>query len=181
MLRLRTYKADDAATILSWCRDELTFRKWTSDRYDTFPITAEDMNRKYYDCNGDCEQADNFYPMTAFDENGLAGHFILRYTDERKSVLRIGFVIVDDAKRGMGYGSEMIRLALRYAFDIFRADRVTIGVFENNLPAYRCYKAAGFSDVQTEQDAFCEVCGEVWKVLEMAIDRDVYERIQQIK
>ena len=70
MLRLRTYKACDAKTILTWCKDEISFRKWTSDRYESFPITEEEMNRKYIDCNGDCAESDNFYPMTAFDESG---------------------------------------------------------------------------------------------------------------
>ena len=73
MLRLRPYKPCDAEIITSWCKDELTMRKWTSDRYEKFPITAEDMNHKYIDCNGDCDDADNFYPMTAFDETGLVG------------------------------------------------------------------------------------------------------------
>lgn len=55
MLRLRTYKNCDAKTIISWCKDEETFRKWTSDRYESFPITAGDMNKKYVDCNGNCQ------------------------------------------------------------------------------------------------------------------------------
>lgn len=112
MLRLRQYKPEDAKTIVSWCRDEESFRKWTSDRYDSFPITAEDMNRKYIDKNGDCEEADNFYPLTAFDESGIVGHLILRYMGAEKKEMRIGFVIVDDTKRGKGYGREMIQLAL---------------------------------------------------------------------
>lgn len=38
----------------------------------------------------------------------------------------------------------MLKAALRYAFDILKAEKVTLGVFENNEPAYYCYKAAGF-------------------------------------
>ena len=97
MLRLRSYKNCDAKTIVTWCKDEVAFRKWTSDRYDTFPITEDDMNKKYVDCNGDCPEPDNFYPMTAFDENGIVGHLIMRFTDEEKKTLRFGFVIVDDS------------------------------------------------------------------------------------
>ena len=47
MLRLRPYKNCDAKTIISWCKDEVSFRKWTADRYETFPITEKDMNKKY--------------------------------------------------------------------------------------------------------------------------------------
>ena len=48
-MRLRPYKPCDAEIIVSWCKDEAAFRRWTSDRYDKFPITAEDMNKKYID------------------------------------------------------------------------------------------------------------------------------------
>ena len=132
MLRLRLYKPSDAETILKWIKDEDAFRKWSTDRYDHYPITAADMNHKYIDCNGDCAEPDNFYPMTAFDESGIVGHLILRYTDKENDVLRIGFVFVDDSKRGMGYGKQMIQLALRFAFDVMKAKKVTLGVLENN-------------------------------------------------
>lgn len=173
MLRLRPYKADDAKTIISWCKDEEAFRKWTSDRYDSFPITEADMNKKYFDNNGDCCEPDNFYPMVAFDETGIVGHLIMRFTDKEKSVLRFGFVIVDDTKRGKGYGKEMISLSLKYAFEIYKAEKVTIGVFENNMPAYHCYKNAGFKDVQTGE-IICELFGEKWKILELELNKADY-------
>ena len=87
MLRLRPYKMSDAKTIITWCKDEITFRKWTSDRYESFPIKEEDMNKKYMDNNGDCMEPDNFYPMTAFDEGGIVGHLIMRFTDEKRTIL----------------------------------------------------------------------------------------------
>ncbi|MBP3475856.1 MAG: GNAT family N-acetyltransferase [Lachnospiraceae bacterium] len=173
MLRLRPYKISDAKTIITWCKDETAFRKWTSDRYENFPITEIDINKKYIDNNGDCMEPDNFYPMTAFDESGIVGHLIMRFTDEKKTVLRFGFVIVDDTKRGKGYGKEMISLSFKFAFEILKADRVTIGVFENNMPAYYCYKAAGFKDVEAEE-MICELFGEKWKVLELELTKEEY-------
>ncbi len=174
MMYLRPYKKSDAKVILSWCEDETVFRKWTSDRYDTYPITEHDMNEKYFDCNGDCTEEDNFYPMTACDDNGMVGHFIMRYVGGNRHILRIGFVIVDSKKRGHGYGKKMMRLALEYAFRIAGAEKVTIGVFENNRFAYHCYQAAGFRDVQTEHHEICELFGEKWQILELEITREQY-------
>lgn len=175
MLKLRPYKPADAETIISWCRDETEFRKWTSDRYDSFPITADDMNKKYFENNGDCIESDNFYPMTAFDENGIVGHLIMRYTDEKKKTLRLGFVITDSARRGMGYGKEMILLSVKYAFEIFKAEKVTLGAFENNKPALYCYKAAGFKECES---SFCELFGEKWRIIELALDKDDYNNMK---
>ena len=134
MLRLRPYKPCDADTILGWIKDEDTCRTWSTDRYPHYPITANDMNYKYMDCNGDCAEPDNFYPMTAFDNSGIVGHLIMRFTDAEKSTLRFGFVIVDDSKRGMGYGKQMLGLALRFAFDILKAQKVTL-VYWKTTPA----------------------------------------------
>ncbi|MEE0930011.1 MAG: GNAT family protein [Acutalibacteraceae bacterium] len=171
MLRLREYKPCDAKTIVSWIKDEVTFRKWSSDRYESFPITADDINKKYMECNGDCIEPDNFYPVTAFDESGIVGHLIMRFTDENKTVLRLGFVIVDDTKRGMGYGKEMIQLSLKYAFEILKVKKVTIGVFENNSSAYYCYKSVGFKDIQLDEPEYYSIMGEKWKCLELEIER----------
>lgn len=163
MLRLRPYKACDAKVIVSWIKDEVAFRKWCADRYESYPITAEDMNA-HYDGFADI---DSFYQMTAFDETGVVGHLIMRFVDEEKKVLRLGFVIVDDAKRGMGYGKQMLQLAIQYAYDILKVDKITLGVFENNKSAYYCYKAAGFQDVEMKEELYFDILGEKWKCLEL--------------
>ena len=107
--------------------------------------------------------------MTAFDHSGVVGHLIMRFTDEEKKVLRFGFVIVDDSKRGKGYGKEMLSLALKYSFEILKVEKVTLGVFENNLPAYYCYKSVGFKDVIMQHSEYYNVLNECWKCLELEI------------
>lgn len=164
-LRLRPYKPDDAERIVSWIKDEEALRKWSSDRFGDFPISGDDINNKYLTNNGDCPEPDNFYPLVAFDDSGVVGHLIMRYTDSDKKVIRFGFVIVDDTKRGKGYGKQMLLLAKKYAFDIFGAEKITLGVFDNNTPAYYCYKAAGFEE--TGEELFCELFGKQWRIVEM--------------
>ena len=171
-LRLRPYKPSDAQQKVSWIKDERAFHKWCSDRFGAYPINAEDINYKYLDCNGDCEEPDNFYPMTLADECGPVGHLILRYTDKSKSTIRFGFVIVDDSRRGKGYGKKMLQMAIRYAFDMLKAEKITLGVFENNPPAYFCYKAAGFREPSTEKTFMIELLGEQWKCIELEVKKE---------
>ena len=168
MLRLRPYKSSDAEVIVSWIKDEYAFRQWCADRYDHYPIAASDINAQY----NSYSEYDWFYPMTAFDESGVVGHMIMRFTDDAKSVLRFGFIIVDAAKRGHGYGKEMLRLALKFAFEILKASMVTLGVFENNPAAYHCYRSAGFREAQTNPGHY-RVFGEDWKCLDMIYGPDV--------
>ncbi len=170
MIRLRQYKPCDAKAIVSWIKDEEALRKWGSDRFGDFPITADDINEKYSDNNGDCIEEDNFYPVTAFDECGIVGSMIMRFTDNEKNVLRFGFVIVDDTKRGKGYGKEMLRLSIKYAFEIFGARKITIGVFDNNPSALHCYKSVGFKEVGEE---FYNIMGEKWRCVELEMSTTV--------
>lgn len=170
-MRLRPYKPEDAKTIISWIKDERALRLWSADRYGAYPVTAEDMNYKYMECNGDCTEPDNFYPLTAVCEGEIVGHLILRYTDATQKVLRIGFVIVDDTKRGKGYGKRMIQMATRYAFEMLQAEKVTLGVFENNPSAYYCYKAAGFEEIETDRKFVYGFEGEQWPCIEMEVKK----------
>ncbi len=163
MLRLRPYKKQDAETIVSWIGDERMLRLWSGDRYDQFPISAKDMNRFYMEC----EKQGDFYEMTALDETGIVGHFVLRSVEENPFLC---FVIVDPKKRGIGFGKEMLSLALRYAFDILRVAKVSLNVFENNESAYYCYKALGFQEAE-EKSETCRFMGESWNRLQMEISR----------
>ena len=174
MLRLRPYKPCDAESIVSWCESKKTFALWGGNRFGTFPISAETMNRKYLDENGDCAESDNFYPMTAADDNGAAGHFIIRYIDGDSKVLRLGWVILDPSRRGMGFGKEMIRLGIKFAFEIMGADRLTIGVIESNAPAYRCYLSAGFRRSEHLADSQIEIDGEKLKIIELELTKEEF-------
>ena len=63
--------------------------------------------------------------------------------------------------------AEMLRAGLKFAFEMLGADRVTIGVFENNDPAHRCYRKVGFADREVVQK-------DPWNVIEMEIRKTDY-------
>ena len=156
MMILRTFNINDASTILSWCKDKHAFRLWSADRYKDFPAKPEEMMEQY--------EGDNMYPLTAIVGEEIVGHILLRHPSEDKSVIRFGFVIVDDSKRGKGYGKQMLRLAIDYAQQELGAKRITLGVFCDNYSAVECYKSVDFRNIGT--DAY-EIDGEEWKGYEM--------------
>lgn len=123
MLRLRPYKSCDSKHIADWIKNEETFVKWGGERFGSYPINAKIIDDKYRLNNGDCVEDDNFYPMTAFDDSGVVGHFIMRYINGNNKILRFGWVIVDDTQRGKGYGKQMLELGLKYAFEISGVER----------------------------------------------------------
>jgi len=166
-LRVRPYKSEDAEIITSWLKDEDTFIKWGGERFPSFPLTADMLNEKYTKLNGDCEEADNFYPMVAFDDSGIVGSFIIRYTSNDHDRLRLGWVVVDNAKRGHGYGKRMLEIGLKYCFEILKAKIVTIGVYEDNMSAFKCYRSVGFKENPSEPVRSVEYKGKTYKVIEL--------------
>ena len=168
MLRLRPYKACDAQVITKWLKNEYAFRQWSADRYDQYPSTPDAMNA-YYDRD---KNSETIWGMTAFDENGIVGHFTMRFPGENdREEIRLGFVIVNDKERGKGYGKEMLTLAIQYAFDFVKVRKISLGVFENNIPAIKCYESCGFRRVQLEPAECYRCMGEVWKCIEMELRR----------
>ncbi|MCH5273213.1 MAG: GNAT family N-acetyltransferase [Lachnospiraceae bacterium] len=167
MLKLRPFKEQDAKDILSWIKDEEALRKWSLDVYESYPVKPKDMLNLYKSM----ESTGKFFPMTAFDEFGIVGHITLRFIDDNKQILRFGFVIVDDKKRGEGYGKELLRLAIDYSYRFFGTKKITLGVLENNPSALFCYKAAGFKESKTDSEKYYSVLGQNRKCIELEYER----------
>ena len=161
-MTLRPFSINDASTILSWCKDKHAFRLWSADRYKDFPAKPEDMIEQY--------EGENMNPLTAVMGDAIVGHILLRYPTEDRTLVRFGFVIVDDSKRGKGYGKQMLRLAIGYAQQELGAQKITLGVFCDNHSAIECYKYVGFRI--TGADAY-QIDGEEWKGFEMEMEVEI--------
>lgn len=154
MIRIRPYKDSDEVKILSWCTDEESFYKWTAGILGEYPITSEKFRK-----TGEAMR------FTALDEKEVVGFFTVRNPKDTLDELRFGFVIVDPEKRGKGIGKAMLKLGLDFAFDIYRAKKVTLGVFEDNVPARACYASIGFAE--TGECETYSIIEEEWPCIDM--------------
>lgn len=103
-----------------------------------------------------CRDEKSFYQWSA----GVLGDYPITQDD-------FGFVIVDPERRGQGLGKAMLRQGLKFAFELYGADKVSLGVFENNPSAYYCYKAVGFKDTVLDSTEVYNIMGEEWKCREL--------------
>ena len=154
MIRIRPYKDSDEETILSWCTDEDTFHRWTAGVLGEYPITPEKFRK-----------TGELMRFTALEETRVVGFFTVRNPRPTLDELRFGFVIIDPRMRGRGVGREMLRLGLAYAFRIYKAEKVSLGVFSDNESARRCYRAASLRETG-EQEIYC-IRGENRTAIEM--------------
>ena len=162
-LTLRPYQPSDAAVITSWLKSEYLMRQWCADRYEHYPVMPEDMN-EYYERYIDGQRSHAF---TMVDGDDIVGYITLRTPTDDPAEQRLGFVIVDDSKRGRGLGKTLVSMAVKYAFETLGATKVSLGVFENNPSAIHCYEVAGFHSVLRHDTESYECLGETWNCIEM--------------
>ncbi len=164
-ISIRPYQSSDAALITSWLKSEYLMRQWCADRYEHYPVTPEDMNRyyeRYIDGQRSCA-------LTMVDGSDIVGYITLRIPSDDTAEQRLGFVIVDDSKRGRGLGKTLVSMAVKYAFEALGATKVSIGVFENNISAIHCYEATGFHRVSRPETESYDCLGETWNCIEMEL------------
>lgn len=138
-------------------------RQCCADRYERYPVAPKDMHsyhERYID--GDKSRA-----LTMCDGDEIVGYITLRIPAGDPLEQRIGFVIVDNSKRGLGLGKALVGMTVNYAFEELGASKVSLGVFENNSSAIYCYEAAGFHRVSPLQAETYECLGATWRCIEM--------------
>ncbi len=163
MLRLRPFRTPDAKEIITWTSEPEEFYKWSAGIMGDYPVSE----KRLLEAVSARDDNPRYFPFTAFDEDGIVGFFTVRTPGEDDRKVRFGYVIVNPSRRGMGYGKEMLKLGLKYMFEIYGADEVSLGVFDNNAQAYNCYKKTGFIENGIQEEY--NICGETWIDIEMVI------------
>ncbi len=165
MIRLRPYKPSDAWPLLRWWDGwpEEEFVKWSAGRF-SYPLTIEQLDGYFEEW---CLKREDGWPMTALGPDGKpVGHVLMWSADYEENTVRVGLIVTDPRRRGAGCGTQMMRLALQYAFETLGMERVALTVFENNPAARACYQAAGFRE-KTYLPEYWKEDGEAFGAYEM--------------
>lgn len=149
-MRLRPYiPSKDYEYIQSWVIDERMHALWCANLIP-YPMTAkklQDVLEKDAQDWGGCAYA------ATEDDGILVGFFVLAVNLSNNSGF-LKFVIVDNKLRGKGYGTQMIKLMLKYAFDIAGVSSVQLNVFDINDKEKKCYSNAGFIEDSNVENVF---------------------------
>jgi RimJ/RimL family protein N-acetyltransferase len=116
------------------------------------------------------------FSVRTLDDDKLIGFFAL-WLDLVNNEAWVGIGIGERDFWGRGYGTDMMRLALQYAFTELNVHRVSLGLFEYNPRALRSYEKAGFRlEGRTRRDVLRG--GERGDSLWMGILRDEWFAMQ---
>ena len=166
-MKLRPYiPRTDFDTIRTWITDERTHALWCANRIP-YPMEEEGFHRVLREAAerfGDC-------PFVAVEDDGTMAGFFCLSLNRRTNEGMLKFVMVQPALRGKGYGKEMLRLAVQYAFYTWKTDAVYLNVFPENGQAVRCYESVGFTEEKTEPAAF-RFRDEAWGRRRMTIQKE---------
>lgn len=165
-MRIRPYIENrDYKYIEKWAGDEKIHALWCANLIP-YPITKEALHA-FLEKTG-IEWTDSAYVAT--ETNGeIIGFFCYSINvDDNSGFLK--FVIVDHNLRGKGYGEQMLKLALKYAFEITGVKLVRLNVFDQNVRAKHCYEKVGFIEESITKSVF-RYKNESWNTCHLIITK----------
>ena len=165
-MRLRPYlECKDYDEIKDWITEERTHAMWCANLLQ-FPIEKDNFEKTME------EAAERFgdSPFVATSDDGkLIGFFCYSINLETNEGM-LKFVMINPEYRGKGFGKEMLKLAISYAFSITNVQAVHLNVFPENIVAKKCYESVGFTERTTDLNAFVYK-DESWGRCNMIINR----------
>jgi RimJ/RimL family protein N-acetyltransferase len=164
LVRLGPVDLTEAPDVFARWRNDTEYLRLLGD--PVLPMLAATIRRR-----SETFEPGNSYRFLIYtlDNNHLIG-FISLWMSHADRDAWIGIGIGDAANRGKGYGTDAMRVVLRYIFEELEMDRASLGVFVDNVRAVRAYQRAGFV-VEGRQREEVLRDGRRWDTLIMGILR----------
>lgn len=155
--------------------------RWTHDAYlarmiglePARPLSAAQIKKKYETIEK--EQGEKhalfYFTIRSKTDDRLIGFARLFWIEWSNGHCRINMGIGDAQDRGCGYGTEALRLLLRFVFDEVNLYRLTAVVPEYNEVALHVFKKAGFIEEVRRREAIMRD-GRRWDLLHLGILRE---------
>ena len=131
----REHESDPAV-----CADESRFQPY---------VYSEEAADRYYER----KQVPGRLELVAMMDGRTIGHVQLKNIDEEKRECEFGFHMQNDSVKGLGYGTQIARLALEYAFANLDMDAVYACTIPRNTRSQHVLEKVGFRYID-EKDGF---------------------------
>jgi RimJ/RimL family protein N-acetyltransferase len=167
MIRLEYFTKDDFDQLIGWIHNEHLLTNWSGSLF-RFPLTSESLEWYLEDTNDPGTSDALVYK--AIDNRGITiGHISLGSISRKNRAARISRVLVgDNAEKGKGICTAMINEVTRIGFSQLNLHRISLGVYDFNHAALRCYEKAGFKKEGLQRDILFHN-NEYWSLVEMSM------------
>lgn len=148
-MRIRPYQNKDFDIISQWITDERSHALWCANLI-SYPLKKNSFDALLQ------EEEEQFgdSPFVATTNDGQVVGFFCFSVNLHTNEGKLKFVVIDNTMRNKGYGYEMLKLAIKYAFEIAKVDAVHLNVFPENPGAKKCYEKVGFKERTLTENAF---------------------------
>ena len=171
-MHLRIYNEQtDFTYIAGWIQDERTHALWCANLL-SYPLSKDGLHNYLKEQNLQfCAQSGEDELSKAKEHDGAyvyvdehdrpAGFFVFTVNEQDKSGF-LRFIMVDNAARGQGLGSQMLGQLLQFVYENAGVAAVRLIVFDVNAPAMNCYRKLGFAFTDNAPTDF-HYQNETWK------------------
>ncbi len=142
---LSPMSADDAVFYTTWLNDLQVCRNLTLSGVN---ITLEGERTAL----AELAKGHN-YAIVDLSTDRLIGNCGLIDLDQTNGTAMVGIFIGDKAHRGMGYGTEAMRLLIDYGFQYLNLHNIALRVLAFNNVAIKCYEKIGFQRIGVRRQA----------------------------
>ncbi|MEO5985102.1 MAG: GNAT family protein [Ferruginibacter sp.] len=166
MIRLEYFDKTDFQQLMMWVKDDELLKNWCGSLF-SFPLTEMSLN--WYIEGSNHAGAEVFiYKVVETSTNTTIGHISLGGISKKNKSARISRVLVSNDKRGKGYCIMMVSEILKIGFEDLKLHRISLGVYDFNASAIRCYQKAGMIIEGTNRDIL-NFKGKWWSLVELSI------------
>ena len=168
MIKLEFFTKDDFEQLIQWIDTESLLISWSGSLF-SFPLTQSSMEWYLCDTNDLNTSGALVYKAVETETGETIGHISLGGISRKNKSARISRVLIGNAaNKGKGYCKQMITEVLKVGFDEMQLHRISLGVYDYNTAALKCYQAAGFSIEGTMREVLLHE-GKWWSLIEMGI------------
>ncbi|MGN0028037.1 GNAT family N-acetyltransferase [uncultured Clostridium sp.] len=141
LVKLRAYREEDIERAVEFINDEET--KKFLDTAIPFPITKwqEEEWIKSRKSNKDFTYD---FAIEDLETGKYIGGCSINHCDVKNRNCTIGIMLGDKDYWGRGYGSDALKVLIKFIFEEVNMDKIKLGVFSFNARAIACYKKIGF-------------------------------------
>lgn len=177
MIRLDYMTRDDFVKVLNWNKNTTPdfLMQWSGPMFE-YPLTVEQLER-YYD-RGVNEHESDIFIYKIVEDNQCVGMIELGVDRKNKSGRVRRFLIGEQDFRGKGIGRLVLQTIIGIGFEEFGLHRISLGVYDFNQLAIRCYEKVGLVKEGLLRDSR-KVGNCYWSLCEMSILEEEWKLIHK--
>lgn len=144
MIRLEKFERSDFQQLIEWINSEALLINWCGFLF-RFPLSVESLEW-YIEGSNNLKTSDAFIYKAIDEETGLSiGHISLGSISRKNKSARISRVLVGNtSEHKKGTCRQMANEILKIGFGPLQLHRISLGVYDDNIAAIKCYEKSGF-------------------------------------